>query len=314
VKIRTWAVAVAFGVAGGTLTLAGPAQADLAGDIASLTVAAEADRAGYDRDLFGDPDRDAVLAAGEQACGFYSAADDQCYADAGEVDVDHIVALAEAWDSGADGWTAAQRDEFGSTAANLWLMTDNLNASKGDDDAAEWLPPHGPAACGYVTVYVQVKTEWSLTVDEAELAALGDAAATCTLAAPADPEPPECVDVNAADAETLQMLRHVGPDRAAQIIALRPFSSVDDLGRVNGLAAGGVRLAELVAGGDGFLPLCVIAAAPGGDDDGSNDGEAGGLPVTGAALPLLLTGGSLAAVVGGGLYLAARRRRVRFTT
>lgn len=130
---RLAAAAAGMGIVA-ALAVAAPAQANLADDIASLTVAAE-QRAGYDRDLFGDYDRPALLDASlaEHGC-YFSAADDLCYSDAGEVDVDHIVALAEAWDSGAHSWTAAQLDEFAGTTSNLWLMTDNLNQSKSDDD------------------------------------------------------------------------------------------------------------------------------------------------------------------------------------
>lgn len=165
--------------------LASPAQAadtSLADQINSLSVTAE-DRTGYDRDLFGDYDRQAELAenlaAWPDCDGYYSLADNECYTDASEVDVDHIVALAEAWDSGASQWSDAQRDEYAGYAANLWLMTDNLNQSKGDDDAAEWLPPYEPAVCDYVAAYVQVKIAWKLAVDQAEKATLLDTANKC---------------------------------------------------------------------------------------------------------------------------------------
>jgi hypothetical protein len=55
----------------------------------------------------------------------------------------------------------------------------HLNQSKGDDDAAEWLPPHKPAVCGYVKTYVAAKAEWNLSVDEAEKKALIDVAQGC---------------------------------------------------------------------------------------------------------------------------------------
>lgn len=118
---------------------------------------------------------------------------------------------------------------------------------------------------------------------------------------------PECVDVNTANAETLTLLRHVDAERAQQILDLRPFTSVDDLDRVDGLAAGGPRLAELVAGGNGFLPLCEITAGEGGEDDDE------GLPVTGLSTGMLAAGGALLLAIGGGAYLLARRRRMSFT-
>lgn len=126
----------------------------------------------------------------------------------------------------------------------------------------------------------------------------------------------ECVDVNTADAETLRQLRHVDEDRAGQIMDLRPFSSPDDLDRVNGLKAGGPRLAELIAGGGEWLPLCPIDAPDeeqgGGDDKPApaEQADAGGsLPVTGAALAALVAAGALALGGGGTAWWAARRRK-----
>ncbi|MGH3679759.1 MAG: ComEA family DNA-binding protein [Natronosporangium sp.] len=142
--------------------------------------------------------------------------------------------------------------------------------------------------------------------------------------APSDPDPdptkpadppagPECVDVNTATVDELKMLKHIDDDRAAQILNLRPFSSVDDLDRVDGLKAGGPRLAELVAGGDGFPPLCDIVAVPGGGGGGGGDDDKPGLPVTGTPALLIGAGGAGLLALGGGAYLLARKRRVSFT-
>ncbi|MPZ25701.1 MAG: hypothetical protein GEV12_04450 [Micromonosporaceae bacterium] len=129
-----------------------------------------------------------------------------------------------------------------------------------------------------------------------------------------EPEPtgPACVDVNTASAEELKLLKHIDDDRAAQILELRPFASVADLDRVDGLRAGGPNLAELVAGGDGFLPLCDIAGAPGGGGGGTGDDDKG-LPVTGTPAALIGAGGAGLLALGGGAYLLARKRRVSFT-
>lgn len=144
--------------------------------ILDLLVATEAPRAGYHRDLFGDYDRRSALQANlalwPLCDGYYSQADAECYLDAGDLDVDHIVPLAEAWDSGAFAWQAWQRELFGKDTENLWLMTDNLNQAKGDGDPAEWVPPNGDAVCDYVQRYVAIKIEWHLAVDEWELAAI----------------------------------------------------------------------------------------------------------------------------------------------
>lgn len=161
------------------LVMGGSAAADPSGSftgsctaVQGLQVAPE-DRSGYDRDLFGDYDRDALLAASMDKYGdYYSVYDNKHYTDSGEVDVDHAVALAEAWDSGADEWSAAKRDQFAGDTANLTLLTDNLNSSKGSEDIAEWLPPYDAAVDGYVTRWVNVKSTYDLSVDQAELDAL----------------------------------------------------------------------------------------------------------------------------------------------
>lgn len=305
-KISRWAAAsVALGLAVGALALAGPAQADLPDDIAGLTVAAE-DRTGYDRDLFGDADRPAVLAANDAdwpACdGYYSQADDICYAfvDFGgdpavaddEVDVDHIVALAEAWDSGASGWTAAQLDQFAGDLDNLWLMTDNLNQSKSDKDPAEWLPPHEAATCTYIERYVAVKVEWDLAVDQTEKTELESLAAGCTTGGPGDPTDPPAEDLDCSDFAT--------QEEAQAVLDQDPSDPH-----------------QLDGDGDGIACESLPSGEP--EDETTAPGKGGeaddeGLPVTGLSTGALAVGGALLLAAGGAAYLLARRRRVSFTT
>ncbi|AYY13200.1 hypothetical protein EF847_11320 [Actinobacteria bacterium YIM 96077] len=116
----------------------------------------------------------------------------------------------------------------------------------------------------------------------------------------------QCVDVNTAGLEELQLLKHIGPDRAAQILDLRPFTSIADLDRVDGLRAGGERLQELVAGGNGFLPLCPFDDDA--DDEKEEDDDTGGeaLPDTGAPALLALVGLGVTGI-GGGLAMLRRR-------
>lgn len=130
-------------------------------------------REGYDRDLFGDYDRDALLAESLAEHGdYYSMWDDVHYTDASDVDVDHTVALAEAWDSGAHSWTAQQRDQFAGDPANLTLLTDEVNQAKGDGDFAEWVPPVGELVDEYLVAFVGMKAAYNLSVDAAERDAL----------------------------------------------------------------------------------------------------------------------------------------------
>jgi LPXTG-motif cell wall-anchored protein len=124
---------------------------------------------------------------------------------------------------------------------------------------------------------------------------------------PATAEP--CVDVNTATADELLQLKNIDVDRAQQILDLRPFSSVDDLGRVNGLKVGGPELAGVVAGGDGYLPLCEL----GDGDEAPAPGAGGELPTTGVPVPLFAGGGAVLVGLGAGVLLLVRRRKTAFT-
>lgn len=97
------------------------------------------------------------------------------------LDIDHVVALAEAWDSGARSWTSARREAYANDlgdSRSLVAVTASLNRSKGDQDVAEWLPPIN--RCRYVKDWVATKIRWSLTVDTAERSALQQVASGCT--------------------------------------------------------------------------------------------------------------------------------------
>ncbi len=93
----------------------------------------------------------------------------------GDVDIDHMVPLSEAWDSGANAWTAEQRRDYANDltiGASLVAVTDNINQSKGEKDPAQWLPPSSGATCRYISDWVVVKYRWNLTADQAEVDAL----------------------------------------------------------------------------------------------------------------------------------------------
>lgn len=96
-------------------------------------------------------------------------------------DVDHMVPLAEAWDSGARAWPAEIRTLFANdlgSPASLIAVTASTNRSKSDKDPASWLP-RSEAVCGYVADWVRVKFRWGLSVDRAERKALGRALSQC---------------------------------------------------------------------------------------------------------------------------------------
>jgi hypothetical protein len=113
---------------------------------------------------------------------WYSYYDNATWSDQADLDIDHVVALAEAWDSGASGWTTARRRAFANDLGDersLVAVTDNVNQAKADEDPATWIPPYEPARCRFVGEWVTVKLRWRLTVDTAEKAALTTRADSC---------------------------------------------------------------------------------------------------------------------------------------
>ncbi|MCX4231722.1 HNH endonuclease family protein [Streptomyces ortus] len=100
----------------------------------------------------------------------------------GGLDIDHMVPLAEAWDSGASGWTAARREAYANDLdadRSLVAVTARTNRSKSDQDPADWTPPLADARCTYATDWVATKLRWQLTTDGRERAALTELAAGC---------------------------------------------------------------------------------------------------------------------------------------
>jgi len=171
--------------------------------VANLTVATEV-RTGYDRALFPlwvDADSDGcntryevliaeattapTVGSGCSLTGgrWYSYYDNVYWTLPADLDIDHMVPLAEAWDSGARSWTTARRQLYANDLGDprpLVAVTDNVNQSKSDQDPAEWMPSYSGATCRYVNDWVADKTRWRLTVDTAEKTALTSLAASCT--------------------------------------------------------------------------------------------------------------------------------------
>ncbi|WP_329368803.1 HNH endonuclease family protein [Streptomyces sp. NBC_00669] len=109
--------------------------------------------------------------------------DDTTVTSAHQLDIDHVVPLAEAWDSGAWTWTADRRERYANDLAggrSLIAVTAHANRSKGDDDPAEWMPPAADAQCTYAADWVRMKLRWNLTADTAEKTALARIAASCS--------------------------------------------------------------------------------------------------------------------------------------
>lgn len=166
----------------------------------ALTVAAESHHSSYNRDLFphwitisGSCNtretvlkRDGVNVVVNSSCAavsgsWYSPFDGATWTAASDVDIDHMVPLAEAWSSGAWAWTTAKRQTYANDLGGpeLWAVTDNVNQSKSDQDPAQWQPPLSSFRCTYARAWIQVKWYYALTVDSAEKSALNSMLASC---------------------------------------------------------------------------------------------------------------------------------------
>ncbi|MFG3552386.1 HNH endonuclease family protein [Streptomyces sp. NPDC047725] len=98
------------------------------------------------------------------------------------LDIDHMVPLAEAWDSGASAWSAQRREAYANdqgAATSLVAVTARSNRSKADQDPARWLPPAAGVHCRYAAEWVGTKLRWALSADQAEMAALAGVADGC---------------------------------------------------------------------------------------------------------------------------------------
>ena len=162
----------------------------------ALMVAAE-HTDGYDRDLFRhwiDADRDGCDTRREvlldeavveptvgQSCAlangqWVSRYDGQTAEGNGRsFDVDHLVPLAESWESGAHGWSSQRREDYANDLGyenSLIAVSTGSNRSKGAKDPATWLPPEAGQHCWYAASWVHVKTRWTLTIDQAEASTL----------------------------------------------------------------------------------------------------------------------------------------------
>ncbi|MEZ5648704.1 MAG: HNH endonuclease [Alphaproteobacteria bacterium] len=87
------------------------------------------------------------------------------------LDIDHRIPLAEAHRSGADKWTAAERQAFANAITDpdvLVITQASTNRSKADGDPASWLPLRGGQTCPYIAAWVRTKSRWHLTMDPIE--------------------------------------------------------------------------------------------------------------------------------------------------
>lgn len=173
---------------------ASTAQAELH----SLAVAPEGSMAGYSRDLFPHwrssggctarqtvLDRDGIDVVVDGDCQpvagrWWSPYDAATLHSASDVDIDHVVPLAEAWRSGAGSWSTERRRGFANDLdwPQLRAVSATSNRQKGDQDPASW-QPRSAYHCTYSKMWIRTKYTWSLTVDSTEKAALQSMLSTC---------------------------------------------------------------------------------------------------------------------------------------
>ncbi|MFI2041233.1 HNH endonuclease family protein [Streptomyces bottropensis] len=172
-------------------------------DALQLLTVRDEDRTGYERTKFRhwiDADRngchtrnevllaEAVTAPTQDAnCAlsgglWYSPYDDTSFTATRALDIDHLVPLAESWDSGASSWTAAERQAYANDLDDpraLIAVSATSNRSKADQDPTTWQPPAENYRCTYATDWIAIKTRWALAIDPAEQATLTDVLDGC---------------------------------------------------------------------------------------------------------------------------------------
>lgn len=109
--------------------------------------------------------------------------DDQTLSNASDVDIDHMVPLKEAWESGAHSWNDAKRRSYANDVdydKSLIAVSAKSNRAKSDRDPSDWLPPSNAYICTYLADWVAVKYRWELTIDATEKATIAKESEDCT--------------------------------------------------------------------------------------------------------------------------------------
>lgn len=166
----------------------------------ALSVGTWGSMAGYGRDRFphwadqgnGCDTRDTVLkrdgtgVTATDTCkitkgSWFSPYDGRTVSDPADIDIDHMVPLANAWRTGAASWTDDQRGAFANdlTRPELLAVTASANRSKGDQDPSQWRPPRRQFWCEYAQRWITVKAHWRLVVTTDEKTALQQMLETC---------------------------------------------------------------------------------------------------------------------------------------
>lgn len=96
-----------------------------------------------------------------------------------DVQIDHVVALSDAWQKGAQALTRVERETLANDPLELLAVDGGANQAKGDGDAATWLPPHKSFRCRYVARQIAVKVKYRLWVTQAEYDAMARVLDAC---------------------------------------------------------------------------------------------------------------------------------------
>ncbi|WP_411334812.1 HNH endonuclease family protein [Metabacillus indicus] len=176
-----------------------PSKSTAQTQLNALTVKTEGSMTGYSRDLFphwisqgsGCDTRQVVLKRDADSYSgtcpvtsgkWYSYYDGVTFSDPSDLDIDHIVPLAEAWRSGASSWTTSKRQDFANdlSGPQLIAVSASTNRSKGDQDPSTWQPPRAGAACGYSKWWISTKYKWGLSLQSSEKTALQGMLNSCS--------------------------------------------------------------------------------------------------------------------------------------
>ena len=98
---------------------------------------------------------------------------------ASTVQIDHVVALSDAWQKGAQQISKEDRKQLANDPLNLLASDGSANQQKGDSDAATWLPPNKSFRCEYVSRQIAVKKKYKLWITQAEKSAMQTVLANC---------------------------------------------------------------------------------------------------------------------------------------
>jgi hypothetical protein len=96
-----------------------------------------------------------------------------------DIQIDHVVALSDAWQKGAQQLSPVRREQFANDPLNLLAVNGKANQDKGDSDAASWLPPNKSYRCAYVARQVAIKIKYHLWMTRSEYDTINDLLHSC---------------------------------------------------------------------------------------------------------------------------------------